>query len=287
MRIKLLMAFLGCLPGLTGAALAAAPVTLVENGKPAATIVIADEPTVIPVGKGMEKGKPPTVAYAAEELQSFIEKASGARLEIVPAAQAPASGTLLLVGRSALSEQHQLTLPTKPEGLRIVSFPRGLAILGEVKPAGVGNIGREVDRGTLHGVYEFLERVVGYRFFIHIPKEPELGIVTPVVKTLAAPADYKLELAPDFPYRDCAFETWIDRPAFMRVTRDGAGGGSGTGWRLPRPTRLSLRGMRTPSIASRARSGSWRRSNCTTCDPVRPPRCCDRCAPTSPRGAGT
>ena len=92
MRIKLLMAFLGCLPGLTGAALAAAPVTLVENGKPAATIVIADEPTVIPVGKGTEKGKPPTIAYAAEELQSFIEKASGARLEIVPAAQAPASG---------------------------------------------------------------------------------------------------------------------------------------------------------------------------------------------------
>jgi len=51
MRIKLLMAFLGCLPVLTGAALAAAPVTLVENGKPAATIVIADEPTVIPAGE--------------------------------------------------------------------------------------------------------------------------------------------------------------------------------------------------------------------------------------------
>ena len=201
-----------------------------KNGKPAATIVIADEPTVIPVGKGTEKGKPPTIAYVAEELQSFIEKASGARLEIVPAAQAPASGTLLLVGRSALSEQHQLTLPTKPEGLRIVSFPRGLAILGEVKPAGAGNIAHEVDRGTLHGVYEFLERVVGYRFFIHVPKEPDLGIVTPVVKTLAVPADYKLELAPDFPYRDCAFETWIDRLAFMRVTRKGARDGSGSGF---------------------------------------------------------
>ena len=46
-----------------GLALAAAPVTLVKNGKPAATIVIANEPVAIPVGK------PSTVAYAAEEIR--------------------------------------------------------------------------------------------------------------------------------------------------------------------------------------------------------------------------
>jgi hypothetical protein len=85
MHIKLPIALMGCLLALTGAALAAAPITLVEDGKPAATIVIADQPTVIPIGK------PPTVVYAAEELQRFIEKASGARLEIVPAAKAPAA----------------------------------------------------------------------------------------------------------------------------------------------------------------------------------------------------
>ena len=90
MHTKLLL-FVGWLLGLTASAMAAAPVTLVKDGTPAATIVIADEPVAIPVGK------PSTVAYAAEELQRFIEKASGARLEIVPAAQAPASGTLLLV----------------------------------------------------------------------------------------------------------------------------------------------------------------------------------------------
>jgi len=224
MHITLPMALMGCLLALTGAALAAAPITLVEDGKPAATIVIADQPTAIPVGK------PPTVVYAAEELQRFIEKASGARLEIVPAAKAPAAGTLLLVGRSALSEQYQLALPTKPEGLRIVTFVRGVAILGEVKPAGAGNIPREVDRGTLHGVYEFLERVVGYRFFIHIPKDPALGIVTPVVKTLTVAPDYRLELAPDFPYRGVAFETWSDPVNWMRVTREGSGAGSGTGF---------------------------------------------------------
>jgi len=224
MHIKLPMAFMGCLLALLGTAMAAAPVTLVKDGEPVATIVVADEPTAIPVGK------PPTVAYAAEELQRFIEKASGARLEIVPAAQAPPKGTLLLVGRSALSETYQLALPTKPEGLRIAAFKRGVAILGEVAPAGTNNIRHEVDRGTLHGVYEFLERVVGYRFFIHIPKDPDLGIVTPVAKTLTVPADYKLELAPDFPYRHVAFATWSDPAAWMRVTREGYGAGSGTGF---------------------------------------------------------
>ena len=38
MRIKFLMALVGCLLGLTAAALAAAPVTLVDGGKAAATI---------------------------------------------------------------------------------------------------------------------------------------------------------------------------------------------------------------------------------------------------------
>ncbi len=175
MQIKLLIAPMGCLLALTGAALAAAPITLVENGKPAA-------------------------------------------------------GTLLLVGRSTLSEKHKLVPPTKPEGLRIVTFARGVAILGEVKPAGADNVRREVDRGTLHGVYEFLERLVGCRFFIHIPNDPDFGTVTPVVKTLAVPADYKLELAPDFPYRAAAFPHWGGNLAWMRVTREGAGVGSGTGF---------------------------------------------------------
>ncbi|HUT57883.1 MAG TPA: DUF4838 domain-containing protein [Phycisphaerae bacterium] len=230
MHSALPMGLIGCLLAVAGVAVAAAPITLVDDGKPVATIVIADDPTAIPVGKGAAKGKPPTVAYAAEELRRFIEKATGARLEIVPAAKAPATGTLLLVGRSALSEQYKLALPTRPEGLRIIAFPRGVAILGEVKPAGAGNIPHEVDRGALHGVYEFLERIVGYRFFIHIPKDPDLGIATPVVKTLAVATDYKLELAPDFPYRGVAFETWSDPVNWMRVTREGTGTGSGTGF---------------------------------------------------------
>lgn len=233
MQIRRSVGPMGCLLALTGAAMAAVPVTLVKDGRPVAIIVVADEPTDIPLSKRDPKARKAvsmTQRDAAEELRAFIEKASGARLEIVPAAKAPAAGTLLLVGRSALSEKHRLAPPTEPEGLRIVTFERGVAILGEVKPAGADNVRREVDRGTLHGVYEFLERVVGYRFFIHIPNDPGFGTVTPAVKTLTVPADYKLELAPDFPFRVAAFPNWGGSLAWMRVTREGLGAGSGTGF---------------------------------------------------------
>jgi hypothetical protein len=228
MHIKLPMALMGCLVVLTGAARAAAPITLVKNGKPAATIVVADEPIALPLTKRdliTKRSVPMTQRDAAEELQTLIEKASGARLEIVPAAEAPPEGTLLLVGRSAVSKQYRLALPTKPEGLRIVTFARGVAILGEVAPAGTANIPHELDRGTLHGVHEFLERIVGYRFFIHIANDPDFGIVTPVVKTLTVPADYQLELAPDFPFRAVAFPNYHPQRDWMRVTREGAGTG--------------------------------------------------------------
>jgi len=233
MQIRRSVGPMGCLLALTGAAMAAVPVTLVKDGRPVATIVVADEPTDIPLSRRDPKTRKTvsmTQVDAAEELRAFIEKASGARLEIVPAAKAPAAGTLLLVGRSAFSDKHELTPPTRPEGLRIVTFARGVAILGEVKPPGADNVRREIDRGTLHGVYEFLERIVGYRFFIHIPSDPNFGIVTPAVKTLTVPADYKLELAPDFPFRVAAFPNWGGSLAWMRVTREGLGAGSGTGF---------------------------------------------------------
>ena len=226
MHVKSPMALMGSLTALAlAAATASAQFMLVDNGQPAATIVVADQPAALPLDKRdprTKKNVSMTQMDAAEELRSLIEKATGARLEIVSAAQAPAEGTLLLVGRSALSEQYKLALPTKPEGLRIATFKRGVAILGEVAPAGTHNSREKVDRGTLHGVYEFLERIVGYRFFIHIPEDPDLGTVTPAVKTLTVPAGYELALAPDFTFRRSAFADPVPR-----VSRQSAGPGFG------------------------------------------------------------
>ena len=72
----------------------------------------------------------------------------------------------------------------------MAAFGRGVAILGEVALTGTDNIDHERDRGTLLGVYEFLERVVGCRFFIHVKDDPDFGIVTPKLTDLSVPAGY-------------------------------------------------------------------------------------------------
>ncbi|MDD5705144.1 MAG: DUF4838 domain-containing protein [Kiritimatiellae bacterium] len=173
---------------------------LTRRGVPAATIVVPDTPLGACNGMGAATL---TQATAAEELQKYVEKASGARLPIVPAARAPARGTLILVGRSAVSDAFHLDPPTRPEGLRVVSFRRGVAILGEIADARVAanNTDKDLDRGIMHAVYTFLERQVGCRFYFENRDDTELGIVTPANPTIAIPMPLDYTDAPAFAQR--------------------------------------------------------------------------------------
>ena len=173
------------------------PLSLTRDGSPLATIVVADRPLPLLVVGGMGQ-RLLTQRYAAEELQGYIEKISGARLPIVTASEAPPHGTLILVGRSALSEDYQIQSPAKPEGILIIDFPRGVAILGEVAPVGANNWEQEVDRGTLHAVYAFLEQFLDLRgyvsdesqdedFGLYLPHSPTLTLVSPI-EFIDAPA---------------------------------------------------------------------------------------------------
>ncbi len=184
---------------------------LTENGQPRATIVVDDSLQMVAGSRSTKIG---TVMIAAEELQKYLEKASGAQLPIVTVADAPADGTLILVGRSALSEQHELTPPTESEGLLIKSFPRGLAIIGEVAAPGTNNRSFELDRGTHNAVYIFLERFLDFRFYfgheIYTPDSPkneewravtELGTCIPQAPTLAVATPLEYRDAPVFPHR--------------------------------------------------------------------------------------
>jgi len=159
------------------------PVLLVDGGRAAASIVVADAPDKILITTGSKRKKTFkqfTVRYAAEELQKYLEKCAGAKLPIVKASEAPAEGALVLVGRSALTDKLGIT-PAKlrPEGFRIVARGRHVAIVGEIAPAGGYQAG--FDRGTLWGVYEFLERFAGVRWYF----AGELGTVIPHGESLA------------------------------------------------------------------------------------------------------
>jgi len=189
-----------CAAALCGGAVAA-ELQLVHDGQAEAVIVVADDP--LPAC-GSEMGSVSgTQRTAAEALQKYLEKASGARLPTVPASEAPETGTLVLVGQSAVSDRHGLAPPTRPGGLRVTSLQRGMALLGEIADADdpANNTDTDLDCGVFDAVDTFLEREISFRFYLSVPQDEELGIVIPRKTTLSVPQPVAYEDAPAFSLR--------------------------------------------------------------------------------------
>jgi hypothetical protein len=127
-------------------------VTLADKGKTQYRIVVSADAI-------------PSERYAAEELQRYLEKMSGAKLPIVMDTEKPTAREILLGDNS-----HLATLRTKvdftklgPDGFVLRVSGNRLIIAG----------GRP--RGTLNGVYTLLEENLGVRWFT-----PELETVPKV-----------------------------------------------------------------------------------------------------------
>ena len=156
--------------GCAGKSAVAAETWLVREGKSEYRIVLPPNPA-------------PAERYAAEELQTFLKQSTGAELAITEAA-APTSAPATQLTAS--------TQPTAPE-IWLGANPR----LNDAAPdAYVGGLGEEGyiirtigpamvicgggPRGTLYGVYDFLENVLGVRFFApdctRVPKHESLAL---------------------------------------------------------------------------------------------------------------
>ncbi len=156
-----------------------AGVTLVESGKPAATIVLAAQPT--------DKAK-----LAAQDLRKYLEKITGARLPLVSDADSP-QGTVILVGPSKLTAGSGVTVPAgltnarRDEGFVIDCRPGRLILAGN-------------DQGPYHGteyaVYELLNRL-GVRWFM----PGDFGEVVPKASTVTVP-ELSVREKPDFIMRN-------------------------------------------------------------------------------------
>ncbi|MBN1421645.1 MAG: DUF4838 domain-containing protein, partial [Planctomycetes bacterium] len=123
---------------------------------------------------------PPSTHYAAEEFQSFFESASGAKLAIATAVERP--DRHVFIGASPALRASNVAIDVTgfgEEDLRIVIRDDNIAIAGG-EP-----------RGTLYGVYTFLEDYVGVRFLTadrtHVPPIPAWKVVGPVDRSYHPP----------------------------------------------------------------------------------------------------
>ncbi|MDO8587340.1 MAG: hypothetical protein Q7T82_09895, partial [Armatimonadota bacterium] len=180
-------------------AVCAGPFTLVKDGKPACCIVIAEKASA-------------NATFAAKELQTYVEKISGAKLEIRTDAER-VTGAKVLVGRSKLTDAISglqipsgITLSLREEGFVIHCVGDTLVLAGndstveDCKEASDEVRTKKFHKGPLYlgtryAVYELLDRL-GVRWFV----PGEYGEVVPKAATVQFPEMSLTEL-PDFPVR--------------------------------------------------------------------------------------
>ena len=142
------------------------PMTIIDNGRSDYSIVIPDDADTC-------------IETAAQELQSYLEQISGVRLPCVRRSLSDADAHAIRLDASEPD--------AGPDGFRLLSGGTGLCILG-------GD-----SRGTLYGVYTFLEEYLGVRWFT-----PTLEVV-PEQTTVVIDAALDRTVQPSFSVRrnDC------------------------------------------------------------------------------------
>ncbi|MCC6487028.1 MAG: DUF4838 domain-containing protein [Candidatus Hydrogenedentes bacterium] len=165
---------------------ARAELILVDGAKPLATIVI-------------DSGASELTRHAAEELQTYVERISGARLDMRTGREG-LSGAAILVGPGKAVRDLGVDVPSgftsnmNEEGYVIRTINSTLILAGnEEGPY----------RGTLFAVYDFLESI-GCRWFFPGP----YGEVIPKHETIAVPDVDRTE-RPDFRFRNIWYSGWM------------------------------------------------------------------------------
>ena len=162
----------------------AADLTIVRDGRPAAVVVIADQPTAV-------------VNYAAQELVYHVEKATGVKLVIVSEAALGSRGegtppTRIYLGATRAAQTAGIAVSSLArEAFALRATADAILIVGH-DSAG-DPLERDTSAGTLFGVYEWLERELGVRWLW----PGELGTFVPRTRTVVAHAA-EATIAPRF-----------------------------------------------------------------------------------------
>jgi hypothetical protein len=153
----------------------------------------------------VDKDAIPGERHAAEEFQTFVARAGGVKLPIVEGVDRP--DRHVFIGWSEIMLKSNVGFAVDgfdDEDLRIVIRDNNIAIAG----------GRP--RGTLYGVYQFLEDYLGVRFLTtdhtYVPKVGEWRIVGPVDRFYHPP----------FKFRWCWYKEINSAPPFATRMRNNA-----------------------------------------------------------------
>jgi hypothetical protein len=148
------------------------------------------DPPVIVIGSGASESE----KYAAEELSKFLGQITGRQIKITAEGSAPQAAKIIAVGKSKLTDKYDIS-SLGVEQYIIDIQPDKIAIVGGRKPPVKGGDGKTYvnERGTLYGVYEFLEDL-GVRWYRPEP----WGWYVPDRKTIELPVGKKVSRPPAF-----------------------------------------------------------------------------------------
>jgi len=149
------------------AAAARTEVMLVENGIPRATIIIAREAVGAPTEPAEKdiwatQPAPNKISAAAQDLQVYVEKMTGAKLPIAGDDEPAPQGNMVLVGRSALTEEFDAMIP---DGLTPDRNEEGYVITTEGNRLLLAGNDAPYYHGTEYAVAAFLN-TLGVRWYM-------------------------------------------------------------------------------------------------------------------------
>jgi len=189
----------------------------VESATTCTLISPQDEAPVIVVGADCTESE----RYAAQELAEHLKKIADRDIEIIDdSAEVHVGRKIIAVGKSKLTEAYDIAA-LGVEQYIIDVMPERLVIVGGREQPKVRSDGMVFvdDRGTLYGVYEFLEDL-GVRWYrpeewgTHVPRMDRIDLS--IGRRTSQPPDYVLRriiLPERFPhYRGHALDLWLANP---------------------------------------------------------------------------
>jgi uncharacterized protein DUF4838/cellulose/xylan binding protein with CBM9 domain/glycosyl hydrolase family 67 len=157
--------------------------------------------------------------FAAKELQHYLSKSLGTKAAIT---KSPVSGkSSIIIGNSTTARKYGINIDSLPrDGFIIKTIDKNIIIVGKddskvdpfraLKQRSMWK--HYYERATLFGVYNFLERFVGVRFYF----PGEIGTVIPKHKTLTVPS-INIADAPEYIARTYSVnEQWMDKPILSK-----------------------------------------------------------------------